>query len=387
VARGPRGGPCLSVAPGSAGPPLAGERYDAVLLVSFGGPEGPDDVLPFLRNVTAGRGVPDERLAEVAHHYDRFGGVSPINAQNRELLAALRDVLAPRRVYWGNRNWAPYLDEALAEMRADGVRRAAVFVTSGYASYSSCRQYRENLAAALTGVGPWDLQLDKLRNSYNHPGFIAAQTGRVLELAFADDARMVFTAHSIPLASAASSGPDGGAYAHQLEQAAGLVAAEVARRSPWRGTYEIAWQSRSGPPSVPWLEPDVNDVLRRLAGARVREVVLVPVGFVSDHVEVRYDLDVEARATADEVGIRLHRAGTVGTAPDFVGMVRDLVLEREAGTVGAERPALGGDGPSYDVCPLTCCPGRSPQPAAAGEPADLRRGATGSEGEPTRSSG
>jgi protoporphyrin/coproporphyrin ferrochelatase len=367
----------LSEGAGSAGPPLRGEPYEAVLLVSFGGPEGPDDVLPFLRNVTAGRGIPDERLAEVAHHYELFGGVSPINAQNRELLAALRTELAPRRVYWGNRNWAPYLDEALAEMRQDGVARAAVFITSGYASYSSCRQYRENLAAALTRSGSWGVQLDKLRNYYNHPRFVAAQTQRVLEQRpFADDARLVFTAHSIPTASADTSGPNGGAYAHQLEQAARLVADAVRERTSWDGAYEVAWQSRSGPPSVPWLEPDVNDVLRRLASEGGREVVLVPVGFVSDHVEVRYDLDVEAAQTAAEVGLRLHRAGTVGTAPDFVTMVRELVLEREAGGAGSDsgtdRPALGDDGPSYDVCPLGCCPGRSPQPAAAGQPADLR---------------
>ena len=239
--------------------------YDAVLLVSFGGPEGPEDVLPFLRNVTAGRDVPEERLAEVAEHYKLFDGVSPINAQNRELLAALQKSLAPRPVYWGNRNWAPYLPEALAQMRADGVRKVAVFVTAAYASYSSCRQYREDLAAAEPG----DLQLDKLRHYYNHPGFITAQTDQVVALgdALKPDARLVFTAHSIPLASARTSGPNGGAYPAQLSEAAALVSAQLRERTSWRGEFEVAWQSRSGPPQVPWLEPDINDQARD-AGSR-----------------------------------------------------------------------------------------------------------------------
>lgn len=343
--------------------------YDAVLLVSFGGPEGPGDVLPFLRNVTAGRGVPDERLAEVAKHYELFGGVSPINAQNRELQAALQEALAPRAVYWGNRNWAPYLPETLQQMRADGIVRAAVFVTAAYASYSSCRQYREDLAAA----DPGELQLDKLRHYYNHPGFIRAQSDQVLALAEAlvSDARLIFTAHSIPQASALTSGPAGGAYPAQVAEAAALVAAEVRERSAWRGEFEVAWQSRSGPPSVPWLEPDINDRLEQLAAEGVRDVVAVPVGFVSDHVEVRYDLDIEAAATAARVGIRLARAGTVGTSQPLIEMVRELVLEREAG-FGARRPALGTAGPSYDVCPLGCCPGRVPRPAAAGDPLDMQ---------------
>ncbi len=342
--------------------------YDAVLLVSFGGPEGPADVLPFLRNVTAGRGVPDERLAEVAKHYEIFGGVSPINAQNRELQAALQTALAPRAVYWGNRNWAPYLPETLQQMRTDGISRVAVFITAAYASYSSCRQYREDLAAAQ----PAGLQLDKLRNYYNHPGFITAQSDRVVALgpALVPDARLVFTAHSIPQASALTSGPTGGAYPAQIGEAAGLVAQQVRERTGWYGEFEVAWQSRSGPPTVPWLEPDINDRLEQLAAEGVRDVVAVPVGFVSDHVEVRYDLDIEAAATAERVGIRLARAGTVGVGEPFIAMVRELVLEREAGQ-GAHRPALGTAGPSYDVCPLGCCPGRFPRPAAAGNPLDM----------------
>jgi ferrochelatase len=342
--------------------------YDAVLLVSFGGPEGPADVMPFLRNVTAGRDVPQERLEEVAEHYAAFGGVSPINAQNRELLAALREVLAPRAVYWGNRNWKPYLREALAEMRADGVRRAAVFVTAAYASYSSCRQYREDLAAA----DPGELQLDKLRHYYNHPDFITAQADAVVALGseLVGDARMIFTAHSIPQASARTSGPTGGAYPHQVAEAAALVADQVRERTGWAGVHEVAWQSRSGPPTVPWLEPDINDRLEQLAAQGVSDVVVVPVGFVSDHVEVRYDLDIEAAATAARLGIRLARAATVGTGPLFVQLVQELVVEREnlGNLPGLARPALGTDGPSHDVCPLSCCPGRVPKPAAAGDP-------------------
>jgi ferrochelatase len=342
-------------------------RYDAVLLVSFGGPEGAEEVLPFLRNVTAGRDVPAERLAEVARHYDFFGGVSPINAQNRRLLAELRRVLAPRPVYWGNRNWAPYLPEALAQMRADGMQRAAVFVTAAYASYSTCRQYREDLAAAH----PRGLRLEKLRHYYNHPGFVAAQADQVLVLKeeLAAGARLVFTAHSIPLASAASSGPSGGAYPAQVHEAARLVAEQVRGRTGWLGDFEVAWQSRSGAPDTPWLGPDINGRLEELAEAGVREVVVVPVGFVSDHVEVRYDLDVEAAATAARVGIRLARAGTVGTGESFVSMVRDLVQEREGAGTGPPK-ALGGDGPSHDVCPLGCCPGSVRRPAAAGDPRD-----------------
>jgi ferrochelatase len=319
--------------------------------------------------VTAGRGVPDERLVEVAEHYALFDGVSPINEQNRELLAALREVLAPRAVYWGNRNWAPYLRDALAEMRADGVRRAAVFVTAAYASYSSCRQYREDLAAAEPG----DIHLDKLRHYYNHPGFITAQADAVVALgdALPPKARMVFTAHSIPEASARTSGPTGGAYPRQLGEAAELVAEQVRARTTWRGDHEVAWQSRSGPPSVPWLEPDINDRLEQLAAEGVRDVVVVPVGFVSDHVEVRYDLDIEALATAGRLGLNLVRAATVGTGPLFVQMVAELVAERE--NLGSLRPALGPSGPSHDVCPLDCCPGRVPRPAAAGDPRDLVR--------------
>jgi ferrochelatase len=341
------------------------DPYEAVLLVSFGGPEGPADVMPFLRNVTAGRDVPAERLAAVAEHYAAFGGVSPINAQNRDLTSALAVELAPRRVYWGNRNWAPYLPEALAQMRADGISRAAVFLTAAYSSYSSCRQYREDLAAAHPGR----LRLEKLRAYYNHPGFIAAQTEAVVALGerLAPDAVLLFTAHSIPLASARTSGPTGGAYPAQLAEAARLVAEQVSEQTGWRGRHEVAWQSRSGPPTVPWLEPDVNDRLESLSAEGVGDVVAVPIGFVSDHVEVRYDLDTEAAATAERVGIRFARAGTVASSLSFVKMVRELVEERENGSL---RVALGTAGSSHDVCPVGCCPGRVARPAVAGEPQD-----------------
>lgn len=371
--------------------------YDAVLLVSFGGPEQPDDVYPFLRNVTAGRGIPDERLAEVAEHYFHFGGRSPINDQNRALLAALREELAPRRVYWGNRNWDPFLADALRRMREDGVRRAACFFTAAYASYSSCRQYRENLAEALLAIGSpvcaaaiesadaleQPLVLDKLRHYYNHPGFLTAQAERVqaaidalterIGVTSATSAPLVFTAHSIPVSAAASSGPAGGAYEHQLREASRIVAEMVGATDRWH----LAWQSRSGSPTIPWLEPDIGDVLEQLAEAGAPGVVVVPIGFISDHLEVAFDLDVEAAERAAELDLPLVRAGTVGVHPRFVRMVRELVEERERGGVGAEgsgsRPALGIDGPSHDICPTDCCRPRSWRPAAAGTQEDADR--------------
>jgi ferrochelatase len=373
--------------------------YDAVLLVSFGGPERPEDVYPFLRNVTAGRGIPDERLAEVAEHYFHFGGRSPINDQNRALLDALRAELAPRPVYWGNRNWDPFLTDALRTMRADGIERAVCFFTAAYASYSSCRQYRENLADALREIGspvcaagtdPFGITgerpvvLDKVRHYYNHPGFLSAQADRVRaaldELAGRigadriDQARLVFTAHSIPTAAAASSGPSGGAYDHQLREAAGLVAEMVGAGDRW----QLAWQSRSGSPSIPWLEPDVGAVLPELAAAGAPGVVVVPIGFISDHLEVAFDLDVEAAETARSLDLPMVRAGTVGVHPRFVRMVRELIEEREGGIgladdASVDRPALGADGPSHDICPVDCCRPRLWRPAAAGTQQDAER--------------
>ncbi len=280
--------------------PVTDRGYDALLLLSFGGPEGPDDVLPFLRNVTRGRGVPAERLEQVAEHYRHFGGASPINAQNRALLAAIGVDFAAHGIdlplYWGNRNWHPLVEDTVKSMAAHGVRRALVFVTSAYTSYSGCRQYLEDLARAA--AGPDAPVLDKIRRYFNHPGFVESNAAAVraalatLPRSQQGVARLVYTAHSIPVAMDASSGPGGHLYGAQVREAARLVTEVV---DPGR-RYEVAWQSRSGPSSVPWLEPDVNDLLAALAADGVPAVVVSPVGFVSDHVEVRWDLDEEAAA-------------------------------------------------------------------------------------------
>jgi len=324
--------------------------FDAILLVSFGGPEGMDDVMPFLENVTRGRGVPRERLREVAHHYERFGGVSPINAQNRALIAALEPELRAAGielpVYFGNRNWHPFLSDTMRQMRDDGVRRALAVFTSAFSSYSGCRQYREDLFFAQREVGDDAPEVPRVRMFYNHPGFVEANVDRVRD-ALAQlpegDAHIAFTAHSIPLAMARSC-----AYEAQLREASRLVA-DAAGVDDWA----VVYQSRSGPPQVPWLEPDVSDHLEDVAARGIRNVVISPIGFVSDHLEVLYDLDVEAREKADELGLRMARASTAGTHPAFVAGVRDLIVERM--TPGAERPALGRLGPSHDVCAPDCC--------------------------------
>ncbi len=357
--------------------------YDAVLLVSFGGPEGPDDVLPFLENVTRGRGIPRERLAEVGQHYHLFGGRSPINDQNRDFLAALRDDLARAGidlpVYWGNRNWDPYLADALAEMTADGVTRAACFVTSAYSSWSGCRQYRENLYDAVAGgAGPGAPRLDKLRHYFNHPGFVDpvvdATLAALAELPeeVRDDARLLFVTHSIPDSMNDASGPPeqgGGAYVRQHLDVADVVATRVAGDTGVERSHELVFCSRSGPPHVPWLEPDVNDRMRELvADGDAPAVVLVPVGFVSDHMEVIYDLDTEARETADELGLPMRRAATAGTDPRFVAVVRDLLTERAAVERGSDvaRSAVGATGPMWDLCPAGCCASGTPRPALCG---------------------
>ncbi len=328
-------------------------HFDAVLVVSFGGPEGMDDVLPFLENVTRGRNIPRERLEEVAHHYEAFGGVSPINAQNRALIAALRTELDAHDIglpiYFGNRNWHPLLADTLREMSDDGVERALAFFTSGFSCYSGCRQYRENVWTAQQTVGEQAPEVLKTRMFYNHPGFVEAMADiliralRELPESRRGDAHVLFTAHSIPLAMARHS-----RYEAQLAESARLVAAAAGA-----ARHEVAYQSRSGSPSVPWLEPDVCDRLRELAAEGVTDVVVVPLGFVSDHIEVLYDLDDEARAVADELGLTMVRAATVGTHPRFVAGVRELIAERLDPT--ADRPALGPDGPSHDVCPVGCC--------------------------------
>jgi ferrochelatase len=319
----------------------------ALLLVSFGGPEGPDDVVPFLTNVTRGRGISTERLEEVGRHYlEVFGGVSPINAQCRALVAALESA-QDRPVYWGNRNWHPFLADTLEQMRVDGVTDAYAIVTSAFPSYSGCRQYQEDIARAQVDGMP---RVDKLRHYYCEDGFVGAQARNVVaQLDGLDSPRIVFTAHSIPQVMADTSGPTGGAYVEALRTAAALVV----ERLPSAYSWDLVFQSRSGPPDVPWLEPDVGDHLEALYGEGVREVVLVPIGFTSDHVEVVYDLDVQAAdRAAGLAGLTLRRAETVGTDPEFVQMLVRLVAERAAGLELETHGCVA----THDRCPALCCP-------------------------------
>ncbi|SFT52880.1 ferrochelatase [Geodermatophilus amargosae] len=335
--------------PPAAAPAPAGRR-EALLVLSFGGPRGHDDVMPFLENVTRGRGVPRERLLDVAEHYHHFGGVSPINAQNQALVAAIEADLAAAGVdlpvYWGNRNWDPYVEDVWQQMTDDGIEHAYVLATSAYASYSGCRQYHEDVARAriATGGGP---TAEKLPHYFDTPGFVRANAD-ALAAALAQlpeehraTARLVATAHSIPDAMAAVAGPEGHAYENELTAAARAVVDAV---DPGR-EFDLVWQSRSGPPSVPWLEPDVNDHLRALHENGETAVVVFPVGFVSDHLEVIWDLDNEAEETAGELGLVFVRAGTAGTHPAFVAMVRELLQERRSGA----EPRLGTN------CPAACC--------------------------------
>jgi len=335
------------------------ENYDAVLVLSFGGPEGPADVMPFLENVLRGKNVPRERMLEVADHYQHFGGVSPINGQNRALIAALRNELDAHGiylpVYWGNRNWHPLLPDTLREMSAAGVKRAITYITSAYSSYSGCRQYREDIAKAQEVVGPSAPQLDKLRVFYNHPLFIEACADRVqaaltqLPATEQADALIVFTAHSIP--NAMASGCD---YVAQLNETCRLVAERLGRAN-----WKLVYQSRSGPPTQPWLEPDICDFLGQVAAEKsARSVVISPIGFLSDHIEVLYDLDTEARNKCDEVGLPMVRAETVGQHPAFVAMIRELIEERL--DPAKPRRALGQFGPRVDVCAADCCPSGRP---------------------------
>lgn len=328
--------------------------YEAIVLVSFGGPEGPEDVMPFLRNVVRGRGVPDERLADVAHHYQHFGGVSPINQQCRDLLAALRAELDRHGIdaplYWGNRNWDPYLTETLVTMRDAGITQALAFVTSPFGSYSSCRQYLDDIDRARATVGPDAPRLDKIRHYHDHPGYVepfvdAVRDARA-QLSDVDPVRLVFTAHSIPSTMELQSGPQGHRYTAQLNETAALVAAGAGF-----DTWDLVWQSRSGPPQVPWLEPDINDHLATLPAKS--GVIACPIGFISDHLEVIWDLDTEAMETARKLDISLARAATPGTDPRFVSMVAELVEERLSSA--APRRRLG-EVPVWDVCPADCCP-------------------------------
>ncbi len=358
--------------------------YDALLLLSFGGPEGPDDVVPFLENVTRGRGIPPERLVEVGAHYFQFGGVSPINAQCRALIAALGDDFAEQGlelpIYWGNRNWEPYLADTVAQMAADGVRRALVFVTSAYSSYSGCRQYREDLAGAVSAVADRvadrvaddeaaddgaavavaDLRLDRIRAYFDHPGFVEPMVRSTVEAlarldaSVRDQAELVFVTHSLPPSLADSS-----AYVQQHQSVAELVAQGVERATGVAGRpRSLTYCSRSGPPSQPWLEPDISDYLRERSGQGLAAAVAVPIGFVSDHMEVVYDLDTEAAAAAAKLGLPFARAATVGVDPVFVAAIRDLVLERAARERGeqTEPKALSTLGVMPDVCRAGCCP-------------------------------
>jgi len=311
-------------------------NYDALLIVSFGGPEGMDDVMPFLENVLRGRNVPRERMLQVAHHYELFGGVSPINQQNRDLIAALGKELernGPRLpIYWGNRNWHPLLPDTVDRMAADGVENALAFVTSAYSSYSSCRQYLQNISDAQAKVGRGAPRIEKLRVFYNHPLFVEANVDYVRAV-WKDEAHLVFTAHSIPESMAANCD-----YAAQLTETGSLIARALNIEN-----WQLVYQSRSGSPSQPWLGPDVSDHLRMLAGEGVKDVVVAPIGFVSDHMEVVYDLDYEAQKVARELGMNMVRARTAGTHPAFVKMIRELMLER----INDEVPA--------NICAPDCC--------------------------------
>lgn len=346
------------------------KAYDAILFVSFGGPEGMEDVMPFLDNVLRGRNVPLERKQAVAHHYEMFGGVSPINGQNRDLIAALKVELQARSitlpVYWGNRNWHPMLEDTVAQMARDGVRHALAFVTSAYGSYSGCRQYLQDIERAQNAVTSNLAHealnppvIDKLRCFYNHPRFIEANKARLKEAIslIPQDRRtamvVAFTAHSVPVAMAETS-----SYVKELNETARLVM-DIAPGVE----YQVVFQSRSGPPTQPWLEPDILDHLRALKNDGVNDVVIAPIGFISDHMEVVYDLDYEAKQLAEQIGINIYRAGTAGVHPSFVSMIADLIEER---TMGKTRSAIGNCVASPDVCAVDCCnyvPARPPSSA------------------------
>ena len=341
--------------------------YDALLIVGFGGPENPNEVMPFLENVTRGKPVPRERLLQVAEHYYQFGGISPINQQVRDLIQVLRPELIRRGIdlpiFWGNRNWYPLLTETVEAMVDVKIQRVLAFVLAGFSSYSSCRQYRENIEAARQGVGSSAPVIDKVRVFFNHPDFIEAtadRTGNALARLPTEGrelAHIAFTAHSIPMTMA-----DNCQYAAQLNETARLVAERVGvPPDRWR----VVYQSRSGRPTDPWLEPDILDHLRALKDQSVSQVVVAPIGFLSDHIEVLYDLDDEAFTLSKELGLTMVRAGTVGTHPKFVAMIVDLIAERLANESAAncERRAIGEFGPNHDVCPPDCCPYPMSRPA------------------------
>jgi len=329
------------------------DSYDAILLLSFGGPEGVDDVMPFLENVLRGKNVPIERMKEVAHHYKLFGGISPINEQNRKLIAALKDLFEKENfnlpIYRGNRNWHPLLTHTMREMKRDGIKRALAFVTSAYSSYSGCRQYLEDIERARNEVGEDAPRVDKIRAYYNHEGFIKPNIENVktaleqIPDERRDKARIAFTAHSIPSAMAVTCD-----YQAQLEEACRLVSEGVGHTK-----YKLVFQSQSGPPQQPWLEPDICDYLKELKSKGVQDVIVHPIGFISDHLEVVYDLDTIAKKLSEEIGLNMIRVATVGTHPDFVKMIYELIQERM--TENAERRFLGTRGICPDTCAVDCC--------------------------------
>lgn len=327
------------------------EAYDAILVVSFGGPEQREDVIPFLENVLRGKPVPRERLLEVAEHYYHFDGISPINAQVRSLIEALKVELdrsgVDLPIYWGNRNWHPLLPDTLRQMANDGVKNAIAFFTSAYSSYSGCRQYRENIQQAQAEVGESAPRVDKLRVFYNHPDFIAANVDHIRAALskVPAGATIAFTAHSIPMSMA-----DHCNYVAQLTETCRLIAAELQISED---RWQLVYQSRSGRPSDPWLEPDILDHIRTLNERAAKSLVIAPIGFLSDHMEVLFDLDEQAQELCDELGIAMNRAATVGTHPRFISMIRELIQERLGET--SDRRAIGTCGPSHDVCPANCC--------------------------------
>ena len=361
---------------------MAPKDYDAVVLASFGGPEGQEDVIPFLRNVTRGRGIPDERLEEVSHHYRAFGGVSPINGQNRALRAAIEAELRRRGidlpVYWGNRNWAPFIADTLQDAYDAGHRRLLAVTTSAYSCYSSCRQYREDLGMALVRTGlEGKLEVDKLRQYFDHPGFVApfvegvaaglAAVRRQLAERGESDApvHIMFATHSIPLGDAEAAGPraddggpayPGGAYVAQHLATAQAILDQVPEAADVE--WSLVYQSRSGAPHVPWLEPDVNDALRERASAGTRGVVIVPLGFVSDHMEVAWDLDTEAMETCAELNLAATRVPTPGTHKVFVSGLVDMIQERSSQYSLTGRASAASIGPWFDVCRPNCCANR-----------------------------
>lgn len=349
-------------------PSLDSVPIDSILMVSFGGPEGPEDVMPFLENVLRGKNVPRERMLEVAEHYNHFGGVSPINQQCREFLDALKIELAGRGielpVYWGNRNWHPMLTNTIETMKQDGRKRAIAFFTSMFSCYSGCRQYRENIAASMLQVGPDAPLVEKTRMGFNHPKFIQAQADCLdialcqIEEELVASTPVLFSAHSIPQSMA-----DHSRYVLQLNEAARLICEKMGHE-----IWEVVFQSRSGPPHQPWLEPDVCDRIEQLhAEKQIQSVIVQPLGFVSDHMEVLYDLDHEAKDKAKELGIQFVRAPSVGTHPRFVEMTVDLIEERL--TAGTARPCIGKLGPSHDICPVDCCLYPQPtRPQGTGRP-------------------